>query len=160
LQVAAGLQYTQRLDHAIASFGRDGPYLGQSCVSGIFSVDRIVFASLAAIMLIRCRHFQYGHASLLKVTKQTSAIGSRAFHANASKFTKRTEPCQHLLIPMTRTWETLVAQNVILVINHCCEMQLLVGIHATNHNPLLIHGPPLLEVEVSDFATTNTWTRQ
>src|SRR3546814_17502016 len=97
----------------------------------ILGIDGVVLATFASVCFVWSRHFQHHDAIGLKVTQQSGAVASRAFHSNAFDSAERAHPGDHLLIPMPGRRDTLTAQHNIVFLHACGNMKILVRLNAS-----------------------------
>jgi hypothetical protein len=97
-----------------------------------FCVEVIVFTAAAAIMSVRTGDLQNLNASILQISQQTCAVATRAFYPDTLYVAEGTHPGQHQAISLPRGGKALCTKNPILVIYDRCDMQIFVGIDATD----------------------------
>src|SRR5438477_11857206 len=71
---------------------------GEGRVCGVLGIQIIVFATLAAIMRVRCRDLQNLDASVLHIAQEPCTVGARRLDADAPELPERSHPGEHLLV--------------------------------------------------------------
>jgi hypothetical protein len=97
-----------------------------------FYVEVIVFAAAAAVMFVGAGDLQNLNASILQISQQPCAVATRAFYPNRLYVAEGPHPGPHQAITLPCGGKAICTKNPILVIYDRCDMQIFVGIDATD----------------------------
>ena len=134
-RLAAGREDAQGLDHAVAASGRNGARASEGCVRRVLCVKIIVLSTSAPIEFVWRRDFQYLDPHFLHEAKQACPITAARLDADAQKFAERSHPGEHLPVSLSGRGKASRSQNTVTFIDDRRDMQIFVGIDASDDSP-------------------------
>ena len=98
----------------------------------VLSIEIVVLATSAAILLVRGCDLENRNPGLLHETEKACAIASSRLYTDVLQVTEGPHPGEHLAIALTGGGEGSRFDHPILLIHDRCDMKILVGIHAAD----------------------------
>ena len=125
-------------------------------MGGVLRVEIVVLATPAAILLVGRRDLENRNPSLLHETEETCAIAAGRLYSDALKLTEGSHPGEHLTIALPGCGEGSRFHDPILFVDDRCDVQVLMGIDASNNAALSFSLQPF---QASDF-DLQEWLRR
>src|SRR3984885_3253661 len=129
----------------------------------VLSIEIVVLATSAAILLVRGCDLENRNPGLLHETEQACAIASSRLYTDVLQVTEGPHPGEHLAIALTGGGEGSRFDHPILLIHDRCDMKILVGIHAADDATCSFvyrHSQPPALTSTNGFAGPNARTGQ
>ena len=129
----------------------------------VLSVEIVVLATPAAILLVGRRDLENRNPGLLHETEETCAIAAGRLYSDALKLTEGSHPGEHLTIALPGGGEGSRFHDPILFVDHRCDVQVLMGVDASNKATLSFgysHSQPPALTCTNGFAGPNARTGQ
>src|ERR1700678_1504308 len=123
----------QGFDHPVAASRRHGPLACKGGMGRVLSVEIVVLATPAAILLVGRRDFENRNPGLLHETEETCAIAAGRLYSDALQVAEGAHPGEHLAIALTGGGERSRSENSILLVDDRCDVQLLMCIDPSNN---------------------------
>ncbi len=99
----------------------------------VLSVEIVVLATSAAILLVGRRDLENRNPGLLHETEETCAIAASRLYSDALKLTEGSHPGEHLAIALPGGGEGSRFHDPILFVDDCRDVQILMSIDASNN---------------------------
>ena len=99
----------------------------------VLSIEIVVLATPAAILLVGRRDLENRNPGLLHETEETCAIAAGRLYSDALKLTEGSHPGEHLAIALPGGGEGSRFHDPILFVDDRCDVQILMGIDASNN---------------------------
>src|SRR3984957_11678628 len=135
-RLPASHQNPQGFDHAVAASRRHSPLASKGGMGRILSVEIVVLATPAAILLVGRRDLENRNPGLLHETEETCAIAAGRLYSDALKLTEGSHPGEHLTIALPGGGEGSRFHDPILFVDDRCDVQVLMGVDASNNATL------------------------
>jgi hypothetical protein len=142
---------------------RHGPLACKGGMGRVLSVEIVVLATPAAILLVGRRDFENRNPGLLHETEETCAIAAGRLYSDALQVAEGAHPGEHLAIALTGGGERSRSENSILLVDDRCDVQILMGIDASNNATRSFgydHSQPPALTCTNGFAGPNARTGQ
>src|SRR5271166_3781804 len=113
----------------------------------VLSIEIVVLATSAAILLVRSCDLENRNSGLLHETEKACAIAASRLYTDVLQVTECPHPGEHMPVALTGGGEGSRFDNPILLIHHRCDVKILMGIHAADdatcsfvyrHSPLCL----------------------
>ena len=119
-------------DHAVPASRRHGPLACKGGMGRVLSIEIVVLATSAAILLVRSGDLENRNPGLLHETEKACAIAAGRLYTDALQVTEGSHPGEHLAITLTGGGEASRFDDPILFVDDRCDVQILMGIDAAN----------------------------
>jgi hypothetical protein len=129
----AGHENPQGFDHAVPASRRHGPLACKGGMGGVLGVEIVVLAASAAILVVGSGDLENCNPCLLHEAQQPCTIATGRFYPDALQVAECAHPGEHLAIALTGGGEAPCSDNPILLIDHRCDVKILMGIDASNN---------------------------
>src|ERR1700723_1311655 len=129
----------------------------------VLSIEIVVLATSAAILLVRGCAPENRNPGLLHETEKACAIASSRLYTDVLQVTEGPHPGEHLAIALTGGGEGSRFDHPILLIHDRCDMKILVGIHAADDATCSFvyrHSQPPALTSTNGFTGSNARTGQ
>jgi hypothetical protein len=137
-RLAAGLEHTQGLDHAVAALRRNGAAAGKGGMRCVLGIKVVVLAAPAAILRVGRGDLEHFDAGALQVAEQPGAVGPCRLDADALEHPEGAHPGEHLLVAVPGRWEASARQHPVLLVDNGSDMKVLVGVDPTDDKVALV----------------------
>jgi hypothetical protein len=101
-------------------------------MGGVLSIQIVVLAASAAILLVGSGDLENCNPSLLHEAQQPCAVTPARLYSDALKLTEGSHPGEHLAIALPGGGEASRLDDPVLLVNDRCDVQILVGVDATD----------------------------
>jgi len=129
----ASHQNSQGFDHPVPASRRHGPLACEGGMGRVLSIEIVVLATPAAILLVGSGDLEDRDLCLLHEAQEPRAIAAGRFYPDALQVAEGAHPCEHLTITLTGGGEASRSDNPILFVDDRCDVQILVGIDTSNN---------------------------
>ena len=102
----------------------------------VLSIEIVVLASPAAILLVGSRDLENRNPSLLHEAQEPCAVAAARLYSDALKLTEGSHPGEHLAIALPGGGEGSRFDDPILFVDDRCDVQILMGIDAADNATL------------------------
>src|SRR5580700_4822084 len=129
----------------------------------VLSIEIVVLATSAAILLVRGCDLENRNPGLLHETEKACAIAASRLYTDAVQVTEGAHPGEHLAIALTGGGEGSRFDNPILLIHDRRDVKILMGIHAADDATCSFvyrHSQPPALTSTNGFAGLNARTGQ
>ena len=123
----------QGFDHPVPASRRHGPLACKGGMGRVLSVEIVVLATPAAILLVGGRDLENRDPCLLHEAQEPCAIAAGRFYPDALQVAEGAHPGEHLAIALPGGGEASCSDNPILFVDDRCDVKILVGIDAANN---------------------------
>ena len=121
---------------------RHGPLACKGGMGRVLSIEIVVLATPAAILLVRGCDLENRNPGLLHETEKACAMAASRLYTDALQVTEGAHPGEHLAIALTGGGEGSRFDNPILTIHDRRDVKILMGIHAADDATLFLRLPP------------------
>jgi hypothetical protein len=129
----------------------------------ILGVEVVVLTAPAPILPVGRSDLEHRDPGLLQEAQEPGAIAAGRLDADALDFAETAHPGEHLPIALAGAGERLRPQHTVLLVDHRCDVQALVGINtpddAANCSLLRVHDEPPGSTGIDGFAETDCMDR-
>jgi hypothetical protein len=132
-RLPASHENPQGFDHPVPASRRDGPLACKSGMGRVLSIEIVVLAAPAAILLVGSGNLENCNPSLMHKAQQPCAVAAGRLYSDALKLTEGSHPGEHLTIALPGGGEASRFDDPILFVDDRCDMKILVGIDAANN---------------------------
>src|SRR5271163_2720114 len=98
----------------------------------VLSIEIVVLATSAAILLVRSCDLENRNPGLLHETEKACAVAASRLYSDVLQVTECPHPGEHMPVALTGGGEGSRFDNPILLIHHRCDVKILMGIHAAD----------------------------
>jgi hypothetical protein len=131
-RLPASHENPQGFDHPVPASRRHGPLVCKSGMGRVLSIEIVVLATPAAILLVGSGDLENRNPGLLHETEEARAIAASRLYTDALQVAEGSPPGEHLAITLPGGGEASRFDDPILFVDDRCDVQILMSIDAAN----------------------------